>query len=288
MILVTGATGQIGATLVELLADRGAGVRAMVRTPDRAAGSLDARAAVAVADFDDPERLRAALDGTDAVFLNTPSSERAAERQIRVADLAVDAGVPRLVLLSQLAADASSPVRFLRWHAAVEAHVHDLPIEVTVLRGNLFLQGLLTMADPIARHGRFGAPIGDARVSMVDTRDIAEVAAVVLTEPGHDGATYTLTGPEAVTHAEAAAALAAATGHPVTFSDLDEDTFAGMLDGVLPPWQRAGLLEDYAHYRRGEAAAVDPAVATLLGRPARDVSAFARDHADRFRPAAVR
>ncbi len=191
-----------------------------------------------------------------------------------------------LVLLSELGATADSPVRFLRWHAEVERHVRDLRWEVTVLRPNLFLQGLLAMAGPIAAHGAFGAPIGDARVSMVDTRDIAAVAARVLTEPGHGGATYTLTGPAAVTHDEVAAALAAATGRPVTFGDVAPGDFAAALDGVLPDWQRDGVVEDYAHYRRGEAAAVDPAVATLLGRPARGLDGFARDHATRFAPAA--
>ncbi|MEJ2869084.1 hypothetical protein WCD74_15020 [Actinomycetospora sp. OC33-EN08] len=162
----------------------------------------------------------------------------------------------RLVLLSQLGARTDSPVRFLRWHAEVEAHVATLPLEVTVLRPNLFTQAVLG-----ALHdGVLGAPIGDARVSVVDVRDIAAVAAVVLTEEGHAGATYTLTGPAAVTHAEMAAAAGA------RFVDLGEDAFRDALGGVLPPWQLDGLVEDYAHYRRGEAEAVDPAVRTLLGQ----------------------
>lgn len=280
-VLVTGATGQIGASLVAELTDRGATARAMVRRPDDAP-RIDPRAEVVVADLDDADALARALDGVDALFLNTPSSERAAERQIRCADLAVAAGVGRLVLLSQYAADAGSPVRFLRWHAEVEQHVAALPLAVTVLRPNLFLQGMLAMADPIARSGSFGAPIGDARVSMVDTRDIAAVAAVVLTEPGHTGTTYTLTGPSAISHDDVATAIGEATGRSIDFADLSDATFTALLEGVLPPWQRAGLLEDYAHYRRGEAATVDPAVPTILGRPARDVADFARDHAGRF------
>jgi uncharacterized protein YbjT (DUF2867 family) len=280
-VLVTGATGTIGKDLVGLLADEsGVEVRAMVRRPEDV---LDGPGVTpVVADFDDAESLARALDGVDALFLNTPSSEQARERQIRCADLAVAAGVRRLVLLSQLAATTESPVRFLRWHAEVERHVRGLPWEVTVLRPNLFLQGMLAMADTVASRGLLGAPIGTARVSMIDTRDIAAVAAVTLTQPGHTGAVYTLTGPESVSHDEVAAAIGAATGREVSFADLGEDTFAGMLTGVLPDWQRDGLLEDYAHYRRGEAAAVDPAVPTLLGRPARDLAGFAHDFAGAF------
>lgn len=276
-VLVTTATGQIGSALVPMLADRGVTVRAMARRVP-APGAVDARVDVVVADLDDPDSLRAALDGVDAVFLNTPSSARAAAQQIRAADLAAAAGVRRLVLLSQLAAAEDSPVRFLRWHAEVERHVQALPLEVVVLRPNLFMQGLLAIAPAVRRYGALGAPIGDARVSMIDTRDIAAVAATVLVDDGHTGAVYTLTGPAAVTHAEAAAAIAAATGDPVGFRDLSEDEFTGMLDGVMPPWQVGGLVEDYAHYRRGEAAAVDPAVPDILGRPALDLRGFARDH----------
>ncbi|MCD2192185.1 SDR family oxidoreductase [Actinomycetospora endophytica] len=281
-VLVSGATGTIGRELVGLLAGQGVCVRAMVRRPADADALRAPGVEPVIADLDDPSSLARALDGVDALFLNTPSSAEARDRQIRCADLAVAVGVRRLVLLSQYAARADSPVRFLRWHAEVEDHVGALDLEVTVLRPNLFLQGMLTMAGAVREHGTLGAPIGSARVSMVDTRDIAAVAAVALTQPGHAGAVYTLTGPAAVSHHEVAEAISAATGRDVQFADLPDETFATMLDGVLPAWQRDGLLEDYAHYRRGEAAVVDPAVPTVLGRPARDLAAFARDHAGAF------
>jgi uncharacterized protein YbjT (DUF2867 family) len=88
--------------------------------------------------------------------------------------------------------------------------------------------------------------------------------------------------PAPVTHAEIAAALTAALGHEIIFADVPPDVFAQNLQGILPPWQIEGLLEDYAHYRRGEAAAVSPAVAEITGRPAIDVRQFARDYAGAF------
>ncbi len=224
-----------------------------------------------------------ALDSAERAYLVTPSSEWAEDQQRRFADLAAKAGVRHLVVLSQLAAGEHSPVRFLRYHAAVEQHVRDLGIPFTFLRPNLFFQGLLAFAGPIAAEGRFYAPIGDATVSAVDVRDIAAVAAITLTEPGHEGATYTLTGPAPVTHAQIAAALTDALGREVTFTDVPPDAFADSLRGILPPWQVDGLLEDYAHYRRGEAAAVSPAVTEITGRPATDVWQFARDYARAFR-----
>lgn len=276
-VLVTGATGTVGSALVPALRARGATVRAMTRHPDRPVDGAD----TVVADLRDPASIAAALDGVDAAFLNSPSAEDAAALQTRFADVAHDVGLPRLVLLSQYAARADSPVRFLRWHAEVEAHVRALGLDHTVLRPNLYLQGLFAFAGTV-RQGWFAAPVGGAAVSAIDTRDIADTAAVVLTSPGHAGRTYTLTGPRAVTHDEIARAISDATGQGVTFHDSTPDQFTAALTGLLPPWQLAGLVEDYAHYARGEAAEVHTSVADVTGHRPRDLVEFAHDHAAAF------
>jgi uncharacterized protein YbjT (DUF2867 family) len=280
-ILVTGATGNTGRALVDALRSRGAPVRAMVRA-EADSSRLPAGVAVTVADFDDSASIAAALKGAGRAYLVTPSSEEAEAQQRGFADLAAQAGIDHLVVLSQLAADESSPVRFLRYHGAVERHVRDLGIGYTFLRPNLYFQGLLAFARTIAAEGRFYAPIGDATVSAVDVRDIAAVAAIALTEPGHEGATYTLTGPASITHTQIAAALSAALGREIRFIDVPPEAFADSLNGILPPWQVQGLLEDYAHYRRGEAAAVSAAITDMTGRPPTDIEQFARDYAPAF------
>jgi uncharacterized protein YbjT (DUF2867 family) len=280
-ILVTGATGNTGRAIVDALAERGAPVRAMVRTEaDRS--KLRAGVEVVVADFDDAAAVAAALDGAERAYLVTPSSEQAEEQQKRFADLAAKAGTRHLVVLSQLGSEEHSPVRFLRYHAAVEQHVRDLGIGYTFLRPNLYFQGLLMFAGSISAEGTFYAPIGDATVSAVDVRDIATVAAVALTEAGHEGATYTLTGPEAITHSQIAAALTAALGRPVRFIDVPPEAFADSIRALLPPWQVDGLLEDYAHYRRGEAAVVSPVIAEITGTAPRSIEQFARDYTAAF------
>lgn len=286
-ILVTGATGNTGRAIVDAVVERGARVRATVRTEaDR--GRLPAGVEVVVADFDEAASIAAALDGAERAYLVTPSSERAEEQQKRFADLAAKAGTRHLVVLSQLGSEEHSPVRFLRYHAAVERHVRDLGIGYTFLWPNLYFQGILTFARSISTAGTFFAPIGDATVSAVDVRDIAAVAAVALTEAGHEGATYTLTGPEAITHSQIAAALTAAVGRTVRFIDVPQEAFADSIRGLLPPWQVDGLLEDYAHYRRGEAAAVSPVIAEITGTAARGIEQFARDYAAAFTGEAAR
>jgi uncharacterized protein YbjT (DUF2867 family) len=276
---VAGAAGNTGRPLVAELRRRGATVRAMVRRPD---DEVPGNPEKVVADFDDVDSIRAALQGARRAYLVTPSSERAEERQRNFVDAARQAGVQRLVLLSQLGARADSPVRFLRYHAAVEQYVRSSGIEFTFLRPNLYFQGLFAVAAIIAEQGVLPAPIGDAAVSAVDVRDIAAVAAAALTEGAYGQATLTITGRRAITHAAMADAIANATGRDVRFLDTAPEDFAAALGGVLPAWQVDGLLEDYAHYRRGEAGEVTRVVEQITGRPAIAFEQFAVDYADRF------
>lgn len=282
-ILVTGATGSTGSATLAALAARGVPFRAMVRKASDADRLSAPAASLAVADFDDDGAVADALRGVTRAYLVTPSSAAAEDQQVRFVEQAARAGVRHVVLLSQLGAAEDSPVRFLRYHAVVERRVRELGLGWTFLRPNLYFQGLLAFGWMIAAEGRFLAPIGDARVSAVDVRDIGEVAAAALTGEGHEGLTHTLTGPAALTHGEMAEALGAARGRPVAFVDTPPEVFAAALTGVLPPWQVEGLLEDYAHYARGEAAAVTDAVPRVTGHPARSFGAFAVDHAASFR-----
>jgi uncharacterized protein YbjT (DUF2867 family) len=283
-ILVTGATGNNGSELVKLLASRAIPVRAMVRSRQ---GS-DALAAlpgveIAVGDFDLPESIARALEGIHKAFLVTNSSARAQEQQCGFVATARRAGLKHIVKLSQYAAREDSPVRFLRYHAAVERSIMESGIPYTILRPNLFMQGLLALRATIQTSGQFFAPIGDARVSVVDVRDNAAAAFAALTEAGHEGRVYELTGPEALTHAEMAERLSGALGRAIRFTDLAPEAMREAVLGLgFPAWQADGLVEDYAHYRRGEAQAVAPGVLEATGRPPRSFAAFARDYAAAF------
>jgi uncharacterized protein YbjT (DUF2867 family) len=282
-ILITGVTGNTGSALLRQLEERGVALRAMVRHE----GDLDklgnTSASIIIGNFDDPASLAAALDGVNSAYLVTPSSMNAEAQQIRFAELAAAAHVQHLVKLSQLGASESSTVRFLRYHAAVERRIRELGMAYTFLRPNLFFQGFLAFQAMIANEGHFFAPIGDARVSAVDVRDIALVAAIVLTEPGHVGKTYTITGPTSLTHAEIAHAIAKAIGREIKFIDISPKDFAFALRKLgMPPWRVDGLIEDYARYRRGEAAEVYPTIREIAHTAPRDVATFARDHAGAF------
>jgi uncharacterized protein YbjT (DUF2867 family) len=278
MILITGATGMIGSLLADALVARDVEFTAMVRSD---AARLEALPGVRVVrgDFDEPDSLAEALSGVRRAFLLTNSTERTEAQQLAFVRAAAEAGVAHVVKLSQLHARQDSPVRFLRYHAAVEAAIEEAGLGFTFIRPNLILQAYLPFAPMIAA-GALQGPIGDARVSAVDARDIAAVSAAALTEDGHVGRRYDVTGPAAVTHAEIAAAFGRAIGRDVVFTSVGSGDFVAALTSQgMPLWQAEGLAEDYAHYDRGEAADVSGDVERVTGRAPRSLDDFAADYA---------
>lgn len=283
-MLITGATGNIGSELTKILSEHKIPFRAMVRSrKDAQALALLPGVEVVMGDFNDPATMAHALQDIERAFLLTPSSEQAEAQQLSFVEEAQKAGVRRIVKQSQLAAKRDSPVRFLHYHAVVEQAIQGSGMDFTFLRPNLFMQGLLGFRDSIVKQGKFFAAIGQARISAVDVRDIAAVAAAALIGPDHAGMIYTLTGPQALTHTEMAEGLSRALGHPIAFIDITPEAMRGALTGVgFPAWQADGLIEDYAHYSRGEASAVTLDVNKATGKLARNFDDFARDYASAF------
>ncbi|SEL78649.1 Uncharacterized conserved protein YbjT, contains NAD(P)-binding and DUF2867 domains [Chitinophaga rupis] len=284
-ILITGATGNIGSELAKQLSAQGVPFRAMVRSlkGTEALAALSG-ATLVTGDLNDPASLQQALQGIEKAFLLTSSSEQAETQQLNFVKAAQEAGVRHIVKLSQFAAAKDSPVRFLRYHAVVEEAIQRSGMAYTFLRPNLFMQGLLGFRDTIVHKSAFFAAIGNAKISMVDIRDIAAVAAAALTSNKHHNKIYDLTGPAAITHAEMAAQLSNVLGRTIQFIDVTPAEMRHALDSVgFPAWQADGLIEDYAHYARGEAAVVANSIEEVTDRPARDFGMFARDYAGAFK-----
>jgi uncharacterized protein YbjT (DUF2867 family) len=283
MILVTGATGSNGTEILKLLAAQNVPVRAMVRQRDRAKDIAAPNVEIVEGDFDRPETLLDALSGVERAFLVTPSSDQVEMQQLAFVNAAKQNGVKQIVYLSQFDANVNSPVRFLRYHAAIEAAIQSSGMAYTFLRPNLFMQGILNFRSTIATQNAFYAAAGDAKVSAVDVRDIAEVAVAALTQTGHEGKIYNLTGSQALTHAQMAAHLSAAIDRQIAFVDVPpESMHKFLLDAKFPSWQADGLLEEYAHYRRNEAAEIGSGVKEAIGKEPRNFETFAHDYALMF------
>jgi uncharacterized protein YbjT (DUF2867 family) len=280
MILITGATGTVGSEVVKRLSAEGVSVRAVTRDPRKAGMIRLPHVEVAKGDLEDADSILRACAGVDRAFLLTNSTERAGEQQVTFTRIAQRSGVRHVVKLSQLHADASSPGRFLRYHAAVEAAIRASGLTFTFLRPNLYMQGLLNFRQSIRQKSAFFAAAGDARISAVDVRDLADVAVAALTTSQHDNKIYSLTGPAVLTFAEMASQLSRAVGRTITYVDVPPEAMRiALADLGFPAWQADGLLEEFAMYRRGEAAGVEPGVREVLGRPPRAFDEFARDYA---------
>jgi len=283
MVLITGATGTVGSEVLNRLSALGTQARAVTRDPRRAAANSPPHIEFVQGDFDDPESMRKACADVERAFLLTPSSERAEEQQIAFARIARESGVRHIVKLSQLHADPNAPERFLRYHGVVEAAVRNSGLTFTFLRPNLYMQGLLNFRQTIQQQSTFFAAAGDAQISAVDVRDLADVAVAALTSATHENQVYSLAGPAALTFADMAEQLSQAIGRTVTFVDVAPGVMRSALaDLGFPIWQADGLLEEFAMYRRGEAAGVESGVREALGRPARSFAEFAHDYAALF------
>lgn len=283
MILVTGATGNIGVELVKRLSAAKQPARAFVRKRTEAQTIALPYVELAEGDFTKPDSFMGALDGVDRLFLLVPSSADVEQQQRNFVDAAKRSEVRHIVKLSQLGADENALGRFQRYHGAVEEHILKSGIPYSFLRPNLFMQGLLNFRSTISSEGVFYAPAGSAKVSVVDVRDIASVAAKVLTETGHIGKSYDITGPEALTHEGMANLLAHALGKAVRFVNVPPEVMRQALLSIgVPEWQADGVVEDYEHYRRGEAAIVTSTVRQITGNDATTFFQFAKDYAERF------
>jgi len=207
---------------VRELQGRGVPVRAFVRDPHRAAAALGDQVSVALGDFTDPASIRRALAGMQRVFLCSPNHPHHVEHGTNLIDAAVDAGIRRLVKVSANGAEIGSPLEFWDAHGRIEEHLRTSGLASVVLRPSTYVTNLLASADTVRTLGRLFAPAGDAAVTLIDPRDVAAVAAAVLTEDGHEGRTYTLTGPEAVTYEQVAKTLARRSAVRWSFVDVPD------------------------------------------------------------------
>jgi len=285
MILVTGGTGTAGSEVVRALVGQGRAVRVLVRDPGKARALFGDAVEPAVGDFADARSVRAALAGVDELVLSGPDDPRRVGWETGAIDAAAAVGVRRIVKLSSIGAEPGSPVAFWDWHGRIERHLRRSAVRSVVLRSSVYMSNV---PPQVAPDGELYAPAGAARIAMIDPRDVGAAAAAVLTTAGHDGRTYVLTGPEAISYARVATELSAATGREVAFVDVPDDAAWQQLTASGMPEAVAGVIVAlYGALRAGAAEQVTTAVESLTGRRPRDFATFARDHAGLFAPAAV-
>lgn len=283
MIVVTGATGNVGEELIRLLSDRQAKVRALSRHPpkDETVRGIE----WVEADLGDAQALPDIFADADRVFLLTGNVGNMVRLQKNVIAAATEAGVEHVVKVSALGASDHSKSVIGVWHYNVERVLRESNLSWTILRPHVFMQNLLDQRESIRSEGKVYSPSGDAAIPMIDTRDIAAVAAAALTDTGHEGKRYTLTGPEALSYGEATKILADALGKPLTYvPESEEAAFSRLHRAGQPPWLIGAQLALAEYQRRGGGTdIITDSVEKVTGRPARSFRDFAIDFADAFR-----
>lgn len=281
-ILITGASGNIGGQVVQQLVDRGAAVRALVRDPSKS--SFPAGVDVVQGDLLDVQALRGALQGVSTLFLLNGVVPDEFTQALVTLNLAREAGIERVVYLSVIHSDRYLNVPHFAGKFGVERMLEQMGFGATILRPAYFMQNDLTVKDVVLGHGVYPMPIGARGLAMIDTRDIAEIAAVELlardSSPPLPLERINLVGPDTLTGADVAGIWSAAAGRPVAYGGDDTAGFEKNLLNFMPGWMAYDMrlmserfLSDGMVAQAGDVARLT----TLLGRPLRAYRDFASE-----------
>lgn len=275
-VLVTGATGTIGSTLVPELCRLGVRTRAFVRDPDRARGLQQAGAELAIGSFEDEGSLASAMRGVDTMVLITPPQERAREYAAEAIEAARDSGVERIVRISVIRADPHGPTDNVQQHGDTDARVQASGLRWTILRPHFFMQNLLMSIPTLRDDGSLYWGMGEGRLGMIDARDIADATTAVATSDAVDGRVYTLTGPASITFHEVARAFGDALEQPISYVPVSLDAVEESLRAFGTSDWFARMMRDYSQaYSENWGDFVTDDLRTLTGHAPRSIDDFA-------------
>ena len=280
MILITGASGNVGSEVLKQAATVGLKIRAAFQSPDKAT-KAPAGVETVIMDYAKPETIRPALQGIEKIFLvgppvrDLPAMEANFIKEVRAT------GLKHIVKLSALGGRESV---FPGWHRDSEKNIEASGLPYTFLRPNGFMQNVVNYnASTIRSQNAFYGCQGDGAVSVVDVRDIAAVAVIVLAATGHEGKSYALTGPEGLTNTQIAEKISRVVGREISYVDLPPAEFRkAMLSAGVPAWSADALLDLYRFYREGKASQVTKDIERLTGRKPIAFDHFAQDYAFAF------
>jgi uncharacterized protein YbjT (DUF2867 family) len=284
MLLVTGATGNVGRAVLTELAGKPVAVRAFVRDPGKLGISAE-NIEVVKGDIFDDESLKRAFAGVEAAFLASAFSPRMSELHLRCVMAAKAAGVTRIVQLSGVGANRNyCCARALQWLGQIEGATQEAGIQVTHLRPTFFMQNLFRFAPAIAQQGVIAGPFRSSKWTFVDARDVGAVGAAALLDSSHDGRAYVVTGSESLTYQEVAERLTEVLGKTVRYTDITANEARGRLQaaGASPVMVEATLEMWDACASKLINVAPTSVVKDVTGREPRSFEDFAREYKDVF------
>jgi uncharacterized protein YbjT (DUF2867 family) len=286
-ILVAGATGNVGPTLVDHLVRSGHAVRVLARDPHKATRLLGPRVEVIHGDLGDPASLAPAFRGISSAFLATSPSPVLDEQEINFIDAARKAKIGRLVKLSGFGIEFSTDAIHLA-HKRSEQRLRASGLPSVILRPVVYMSNLLFDAAGI-KTGKLPSVFRDGRINLVDPRDVAGVAARALVDPAYEGQTLEFGGPEALSYDDVAATFTRVLGRHVEHVRMDDVTFeAAALQAGLPDFVVEAITGTATSARSGKYEVNDDAVQRVLGRRASSFANWVARHRDAFAPEVAR
>jgi uncharacterized protein YbjT (DUF2867 family) len=277
--LVIGGTGTVGTQVIAELQKRGSGARVMSRTAGRL-GSLPEGVEGVVGDLQKPETLAPVFEGVDALFLATALAPDEINQGLNAVEAAKAAALKHIVFMSVHRVDEAVHIPHFATKMPIEGAAKASGIPWTILRPNNFFQNDWWVRDAILQHGVYPQPLSERGLNRVDVRDIAEAAAISITQPGHAGRTYSLVGPDALTGASTAATFSKYAGRPVHYVGGDVNAWAAAASAAMPAWMVLDLKIMYEYFLAHGLLATPKEieeVTTLLGRAPRSFDAFAKE-----------
>jgi uncharacterized protein YbjT (DUF2867 family) len=286
-ILVTGASGNVGSEVIKQLSRNGHAVHikaAVHSIKNRKKMKDENNGEIVQIDYNKPETLATALKDVNKLFLVTPEVPNAPELASNLVIEAKKVGIRHIVKLSAIDADLKADVASLRLHRQAEKIIEESGIPYTFLRPGEFMQNFINWDSPMIKKQGVFWRVGDAKVSLVDVRDIAAVGMKTLTDNGkHNGKVYTITGPEALSYSQMADILSNTTGNKISYVNIsEEETKRAMKDIGIGEWWIDTIIEVYEYYKRGLQQQVFTTVEEVTGKKPITFAQFAKDYADNF------
>ena len=276
-ILVTGGTGRVGSEVVKELQKRKADIRLLVRKNDAPTPTgVDA----VIGDLIDPVSVEKAMAGVDKLYLLNAVLPDELTQGLIAYDLAKKLKLRHVVYHSVFRVERFKDVPHFASKLAIESALREFDVPFTIIRPNYFMQNDVTLKDALTKAGIYPMPLGQAGISAVDVRDIAEAAAIALTSDGHFGKTYNLNGPEVVSGPKAAAIWSKVLGKEIRYSGDDMDAFEEQMRKRAPSWSAFDIRMMFQGYLERGFVAEDGDLETLtklLGHAPRRYEDFARE-----------
>jgi len=279
MILLTGATGKTGSATAIELSNLNVPFRALIRSEEKRAQIEALGGEVIIGSAEDRETIDQAMIGVEKLLIILPNCENQLEMETQLVDSAKIEGVQHIVYMSSVEADeeCSSPIPKLHWDT--EVYIKNSGMHWTMIKPNFYMQNFIGSSKTIVEQSKFFLPMSEGKTGMIDTRDVGKVIAKVLSEEGHEGQSYQITGPEILSFYDVAEKFSSVLKREVLYIDMPIDAYKNILSQFLTnQWHLDSVIDLFGGIAEGGIEYKTDTFEDLIGTPPRSLEDFIEEH----------